>query len=305
MKSQLATNLSYSRFGKARTNFFRNIITSSNKIERLTNANRAEVLAFLRQRPVHTVVMTSWIIDNGLENELNRGKFYGFRTGDGKLEGVALIGHTTLIEAFSDEALMAFAEKAKKSETKIHVMMSESNAIEDFWNHFADGDIKPKMVCTEKLFEMSFPVAVREHVPSLRLAQESDLNEIAVAHAEVMVSECGINPLERDDVDKYFERIRRRIQQGRIWVVFENEKLVFKADIISQTADVSYLEGVYVNPEMRGKGIAANCLSQLSRTLLNEVKSVCLLSNVDFKHAHRAFFKAGFKSKDYCQTIFM
>ena len=64
--------------------------------------DRTEVLAFLRIRPVHTVVMASFINDNGLESDLNRGAFFAYRDEAGKLEGVALLGHTTLIEARSD-----------------------------------------------------------------------------------------------------------------------------------------------------------------------------------------------------------
>src|SRR5687768_12669462 len=80
-----------------------------NRIRRLTSADRTETLAFLAIRPVHTVVMTSFINDNGIESTLNRGQFFGYWNLNGDLEGVALIGHTTLVEARSPEALKAFA----------------------------------------------------------------------------------------------------------------------------------------------------------------------------------------------------
>lgn len=47
--------------------------------------------------------MTSFINDNGIESELNRGKFYGYCNVYGEFEGVALIGHSTLGEARSDK----------------------------------------------------------------------------------------------------------------------------------------------------------------------------------------------------------
>ena len=49
------------------------------KVHELTTDNTAEVQAFLSIRPVHTVVMSSFIVDNGIQSELNRGKFYGYR----------------------------------------------------------------------------------------------------------------------------------------------------------------------------------------------------------------------------------
>ncbi|MFN0141391.1 MAG: hypothetical protein ACKVQW_15050 [Pyrinomonadaceae bacterium] len=63
------------------------------RVSGLTESDLAETLAFLSIRPVHTVVMTSFINDNGIESELNRGVYYGYRNAKGELEGVALIGH--------------------------------------------------------------------------------------------------------------------------------------------------------------------------------------------------------------------
>ena len=79
------------------------------RVVELKAAATQEVLAFLKMRPVHTVVMASFIADNGIESTLNRGKFYGYRGTDGSLEGVALIGHSTLVEARTEAALTALA----------------------------------------------------------------------------------------------------------------------------------------------------------------------------------------------------
>ena len=270
----------------------------------LRDENTAEVLAFLAMRPVHTIVMTSFINDNGLVSSLNRGTFYGFRDAAGKIEGVALIGHTTLVEARTNESLKAFAFAARESETPIHIIMSDGSNAESFWQYYSGGAREPRLVCHELLFEIGFPVMVRETTEDLRLAAEDELLEVAEAHAEVALMESGVNPLTKDR-EGFLQRTLRRIRQERTFVVFENGKLLFKADIVAETADVIYLEGIYVASDRRGAGAGAKYLSQLSRLLLNRVKHVCLLSNVDFKEAHSAYLKAGFKSKDSCTTIFV
>lgn len=84
------------------------------RIHELTEENRQEALAFLAVRPVHTIVMTSFIHDNGFDQASNRGEFYGYRGIDGKLEGIALIGHSTLFEARTDEAIRAFALRQER-----------------------------------------------------------------------------------------------------------------------------------------------------------------------------------------------
>lgn len=304
MKLQLAYNQADSRKLDTLDYKIANAVANLNRTGVLTENDAQEVMDFLKVRPVHTVVMTSFIRDNGFENPANRGVFYGYRNFAGELEGVALIGHTTLVEARSEDALIALALKARESATPIHIMMSDGNSIESFWQYYSNENQQPRLVCEERLFEIKHPVMVREAVPGLRPATAGELMPVAVAHAEVAFEESGVNPLEKDR-EGYLKRVARRIEQGRVWVVFEDEKLVFKADVIAETGDVMYLEGIYVNAESRGRGIGANCLSQLSRVLLEKVKYVCLLSNVDFQQAHNAYLKAGFKSSDCCVTMFV
>lgn len=270
----------------------------------LNEDDKSEVLEFLNARPVHTVVMASFLKDNGFKSEFNRGSFFGYRNSDGSLEGVALIGHSTLIEARTDEALIAFAIKARTSEVPIQLMMSEGRVIERFWTFYNQGSSEPRHVFTEKLFELNFPFLVRECEWEIGPATEDLLEDVARAHAEVAFIESGIDPLEADP-EGFMNRCRRRMEQGRTFVATENGKLLFKADIVAETDKVVYLEGVYVAPEFRGKGIGPKCLSRLSAKLLERAPNLCMLSNLTFESAHRSFERAGFTSTDCCTTIFV
>lgn len=274
------------------------------RVSHLTEDDRTEILRFLDQRPVHTVAMTSFVLDNGVQSELNRGEFYGFRNSDGKLEGVALIGHTTLVEARTQEALTALAITAKKSKTPIHLIMSSGNDAHSFWNQLTDYRREPSAAFTELLFEVGFPFPVQRCDFELRMARKEEVLAIAEAHAEVAEIETGRNPMLRDR-DGFISRVQRRIEQDRIFVVFDGDKLIFKADVISETGKTAYLEGIYVAPEYRGKGIGAGLLSNVCLRLLNRVENVCLLSNVEFKNAHRCFNKAGMRNTDACTTLFV
>lgn len=269
----------------------------------LCKANHEEVMRFLNVRPVHTVVMASFINDHGMVNELNRGKFYGYRNSDGSLEGVALIGHTTLIEARSDEAMMAFALKAKSEKVAIHLIMSEGTGAEAFWRYYA-GTAKPRLTCTELLFENAFPMLVRDCQWDLRTARPEEIEQIAEAQAEVAFMESGVDPMLRDP-NGFLARVARRIEQGRVFVVFEDGRLVFKADIIAEADGIIYLEGIYVAPDLRGRGVGSTCLSKLNLMLLERGEKVCMLSNVNQPGAHRSFQKAGFRITGRCTTLFL
>ena len=247
--------------------------------------------------------MASFIHDNGMVSDLNRGTFYGYRNGEGNLEGVALLGHSTLIESRSENAMIAFAKKAKTERVSINLIMSEHEDALRFWQYYA-GAAEPRLTCTELLFETGFPMLVRESEFNVRTARPEELEQIAEAHAEVAFIESGTDPMVRDRKG-FLERVARRIEMGRTFVVVEDGRLLFKADIIAEADGIVYLEGIYVAPEVRGKGIGPKCLSKLNLMLLERADRVCMLSNERFENAHRSFEKAGFRVTGRCTTLFV
>jgi predicted GNAT family acetyltransferase len=273
------------------------------RVEPLTNEHKAEVLAFLAERPLHTVYLSGFILDNGVVSLLNRGSFYGYRNSSGQLEGVALIGHATLFEIRSDEALAAFVSLAQNS-PRVHVLMGELENVEHFWNLYSDGGRAPRLMCRELLFEQRFPVKVEKPVHGLRRATLRDLEMLLPIHAGLASEQSGVNPMEKDP-SGFRLRSARRIEQGRVWVLMENGRLIFKADIVSDTPEVIYMEGIYVAPEDRGQGIGRRCLSQLTRNLLARTKLVSLLVNEENEGASEFYLKSGFKLRARYDTIFL
>jgi uncharacterized protein len=271
--------------------------------EPLAERHKAEILAFLRERPLHTVYMTGCILDNGVVSPLNRGSFYGYRGLDGRLEGVALIGHATLFETRSDAALAAFAALAQNC-PRTHMLLGEMDKVGHFWNQYAGGGQEARLVCRELLFEQRFPVETRESVRGLRVATLADLELVMPVQARMAFEESGVNPMEKDP-NGFRLRCARRIEQGRVWVLVEDGQLIFKADIISDTSEVIYLEGIYVSAEERGKGLGRRCLSQLTRALLARTKTVSVLVNERNRAASSFYLKAGFRLRAHYDTIFL
>jgi predicted GNAT family acetyltransferase len=116
--------------------------------------------------------------------------------------------------------------------------------------------------------------------------------------------ENGVNPLAKDSIG-FCERAARRIRQGRSWVLIENNQLIFKTDVIAQTPQAAYVEGVYVAPDKRCKGYGLRCVSQLSAYLLMRVGSVCLTVNEKFPEALAFYKRAGFDIASRYDTIYL
>jgi uncharacterized protein len=269
----------------------------------LTNEAEAEVLNFLAERPVHTVILTGFVRDNGLVSPSNRGSFYGVRNDKGELEGVALIGHATLMETRTERAVCAFAEIAQRC-SSAHMILGEQERIEEFWSQYQSGGQEMRLACRESLFELRYQDRLEQELADLRLATLAELDLIVPIQAKMAQDESGINPLERD-ADGFRQRCRRRIEQGRSWVVVRDGELLFKADIISDTEEVIYLEGIWTNEKLRGAGHGINCMSQLAKELLQRTKAITLLVDERNKRAQAFYRKCGFRLLSTYDTIFL
>ena len=85
----------------------------------------------------------------------------------------------------------------------------------------------------------------------------------------------------------------------------DSGSVVFKAEIVSQTPHVAYLEGIWVNPDNRSQGQGTNCVLQLSKQLLSGSESVCLFVNAENTSAITFYERMGFKDKESFDTIFL
>lgn len=271
--------------------------------EKLGNEHQPEILAFLAARPLHTVIMAGHIRDNGVVSPFNRGTFHAYRGLQGELEGVALIGHATLIDARSSAALRAFARVAQTS-SDIRLIIAEEENVGLFWSYYATAGQRLRAVVSESMLELRWPVAVEEVVRGLRRATVDDLQAVMEVQANMAMVDRGVNPMEIDPVG-FKRRCARRIDLGRTWVWREGQHLIFKVDIMAATPEALYLEGVWVNPQERGKNYGLRCVTQVSRRLLSQSASVCVLVNESNLRAQAFYRKAGFKQRALYQSVFV
>jgi predicted GNAT family acetyltransferase len=271
--------------------------------EQLFQGKETEVLKFLAERPIHTVYMATLVRDNGLVSPNNRGAFYGYRDRAKNLLGVALIGHATIVEARTDSAVAAFAQLAAHSH-QASLIRGERKTVDRFWQHFAATGQTLRLICRELLFEKTEITPLPEHLAHLRPATLDDIEYVLNVNAMLAFEEGGVNPFQRDR-EGFRGRAARRIKQGRVWLGVKDETPIFKADIVGDTPEAIYLEGIHVAPEQRMKGHGKRCLTQLTSTLLRRTKSICLTVNQRKADTVKFYVKAGFDFLSEYETIYL
>jgi predicted GNAT family acetyltransferase len=246
--------------------------------------------------------MASLIRDTGVESELNRGRLYSYRGSRGHLEGIALLGHATLIEARTESSLSAFARLAQQSSLP-YLIRGEEDLVKKFWSQYGKSGQGASRVCRELLLEQVRAPKGKE-VNALRQATLADLESVVRVNSEMARAESGNDPLQRDP-EGFRYRTANRIKRGRNWIWMQDGKVLFKADILADTPQVIYLEGIYVDPNERGKGYGSTCLSQLGRMLLHRTGSICLTLNASKKKTRDFYVKAGYDLRSYYDTIYL
>jgi len=271
--------------------------------EQLFPGDESEVLEFLAKRAIHTVYVASLIRDNGLVSRNNRGAFYGCRDTAKNLVGVALIGHATIVEARTDDAVAAFAQLAAHSHCP-SLIRGERKTVDDFWKHYAASGKASRLICRELLFEKKHITPLPKQLADLRPATIDDIAHVLAVNATLAFEEGGVNPFDRDP-EGFRTRTARRIKQGRVWLGVKDDVPVFKADIVGDTPEAIYLEGIHVTLEERMKGHGKRCLAQLSSTLLRRTKSICLTVNQRKADTVKFYVKAGFDFNSEYETIYL
>ncbi|HEV3471327.1 MAG TPA: GNAT family N-acetyltransferase [Pyrinomonadaceae bacterium] len=259
------------------------------RAEPLAEAQCEEALAFLGERPLHTVVMAGLMRQYGARVPWPRGRFYGCRDARGRLEGVALVGRATMLEARGAAALAAFARQARRCPS-VRMIMAEAGDLESFWRHYAPGGREARVVRRELFYEFSRPSGGEDEAGGLRRATPRDLEQIVEAHARLFFEESGVDPLA-EDAEGFRRRCALRVEAGRVWALFAGGELVFKADAVTETPEATYIEGVWVNPAHRLKGYGRRCWAALSRALLERAPAFCGLVNAE-NAAARHFYRS-------------
>ncbi len=272
-------------------------------ISELKLGDENEVLDFLSARPIHTVVLASLIQDNGLVSPHNRGSFYACRDRRGRFEGVALVGHATVIEARTQSSVSMFARLARNCQNT-HLIRGERETIDVFWEDYAARGQEPRLICRELLLEQHGPLPSPDPIDDLRLATLDDLEQVLRVNAGMVFQESGLNPLNHDP-NGFRHRTVRRVQQNRVWVLVREGRLIFKTDILAETVNAVYLEGVHVHAEERRKGYGLRCLTQLGSILLAQNRSICLAVNEENKKVLAFYSKAGYEFHSSYETIYL
>ncbi len=138
--------------------------------------------------------------------------------------------------------------------------------------------------------------------PRVRRVTPADSGPYFKAAVAMYTEEVGVTPL--DGTNGYRWYVDRLIDQGRaMGIVNEAGQVIFKADVGSATSTTCQVAGVWLAPELRGRGLSTAAMATVVDLCLEEWQTVTLYVN-DFNVRARALYRrVGFDEVGELATV--
>ncbi|UVJ41546.1 GNAT family N-acetyltransferase [Arthrobacter sp. CJ23] len=138
---------------------------------------------------------------------------------------------------------------------------------------------------------------------SLSVGQMADFDRILPACAAMFEEEVGYSPFLGGQ-DFYSRRVAGLIRQGHSLVHIDAAgTVIFKAELGAVTSDVTQVQGVWMNPDMRGQGLSAAYMAAVV-VLARKLAPVTSLYVNDYNSRARATYsRVGFEQVGTFATV--
>lgn len=143
-----------------------------------------------------------------------------------------------------------------------------------------------------------------EPLPGVRRSRLKEFAAVERACAAMFTEELGFSPYHQGAA-QYRERVRGLIQAGHSLIAVDPEsgKIIFKAEFGAVTDHAVQVQGVWVNPQWRGQGLAAAGMAAVVDYGLRLAPRVSLYVNGYNIPAVRAYERAGFQHIGMYSTV--
>ena len=254
-----------------------------------------EVLELLQRDPVADTFVASRVEAAGLDPWRLGAEMWGFGP-PGKLEAVCYSGANLVPVQATSEAIRAFAERARRQGRRCSSIVGPAPAVLELWRLLLPYWGPAREVREiQPLMSIDRPPRIQPD-PEVRLVQPDEIDVLMPACIEMFTEEVGVSPLVGDGGSLYRARVEELVATGRAFARIEDGVVVFKAEIGAATTAACQVQGVWVHPPLRRRGVGAAGMAAVVQGAQESVARVVSLYVNDFNvAARRSYKKVGFQ----------
>ena len=257
----------------------------------------------LSRDPVVDVFVASRVALAGLEPRRLGGEMWGHVV-NGTLTALCHSGANLVPVQAGQEAAVAFAERARRQGRRCASIVGDRSAVADMWKVLepAWGPARDVRGC-QPLMAIDTDPAV-EPDPLVRRVRPGELDLLVPACVGMFTEEVGVSPESADGGAMYRSRVAELIRSGRAFARIEEGRVVFKAEIGSVTSSACQVQGVWVPPDLRGRGLSVGGMAAVVASARRDIAPVVSLYVNDYNLAARASYRrVGFTDRGAFMSV--
>ena len=272
-------------------------------VRQLGETERGSIERILDADPFASAQVAERVAARGLTWWRADGRIFGYGSRRHVESLCWLGGHLTPVRA-TPPAVAAFAERIAAEERTCSSIVGRADAVLGMWERLEATwgparDVRPNQ-----------PLLVADTVPdvpadpSVRVVALDDVDLLFPAAVAMYTEEVGVSPLADDGGRGYRRRVAELVRGRRAYARVVDGEVVFKAELAVVTRRTAQIQGVWVAPQWRGKGLAAPALAAVMRDALHRVAPTVSLYVNDFNApARRAYDRCGFRPAGTFATV--
>ncbi|SCF20548.1 hypothetical protein GA0070216_106245 [Micromonospora matsumotoense] len=272
-------------------------------VRQLGESERRAVERLLDLDPFAGAQVAERVSARGLAWWRAEGRILGYGTRR-NLESICWLGGNLTPILATDSAVAAFAEQLSAEERLCSSIVGRADAVLGLWDRLADHwgparDVRPNqpLLATDTLPRI--PVD-----PEVRRVRPDEVHRLFPAAVAMYAEEVGVSPLADDGGRAYRRRVEDLVRAGRAYARLVDGEVVFKAELAVVTRRTAQIQGVWVAPQWRGRGIATAAMAAVVRDALLRVAPTVSLYVNDFNlPARRVYQRCGFHPVGTLATI--
>lgn len=269
----------------------------------LTYADAAAAHRIVAVDPVRNVFVASRL-DAGILNPMVPGTIWGW-PGE-RVEAMLHIGANMVPVAAGPGALGAFAQVAGPNRS-CQSIVGPAQMVLSLWRLLTEHWGTPYSLTREVRPQQPVMTIVGGTRvvgdPRVRTITMAEFEPYLTAAVAMYAEEVGDDPRKHGAPGDYRNHCRWLIEHGRAFGIVEHGRVVFKADMGATSGGVAQLQGVWLDPSLRGQGRSAAAVAAVVDRMLREHQTVSLYVNSFNLRAIRCYERIGFRTVDEFATV--
>ena len=261
----------------------------------LDDRDVSAVLGVLALDPVANVFVQSRVEAVGLQPWRLGAEMWGHSV-DGTLTGLCYAGANLVPIHADDAALRAFAERARRQGRRCSSIVGPEELVAPLWRLLEPvwGGARDVRPCQPLMLADRHPAVPAD--PAVRRVRTDEVNLLLPASIAMFTEEVGVSPVAGDGGALYRARVTELVAAGRSFARIDNGRVVFKAEVGAATSQACQIQGVWVDPALRGQGLSVGGMAAVVDECLRAVAPAVSLYVNDYNvPARRAYERVGFR----------